>query len=271
MAVIAIMAIGEMMVIIAAGIDLSVGSILALTGIVSTKLMTGGMGIWTSMIAGVITGLVCGYLNGVMIAKGRIPPFIATLGMMGIARGIALIITGGVPIFGLPEEFNFLGGGRILEVIPVPVIITVAIAIAGHVVLTRTRFGRYTYAIGSNMEATRLSGVNITQYVTLIYTVSGLLCGVAGVILASRLSTGQPTAGTGYELDVIAACVIGGASFSGGEGTILGAMIGALIMGALRNGCNLLDVSVFWQQVAIGVIIILAVFFDQYRKEKVGS
>ena len=271
MAVIAIMAIGQMMVIIAAGIDLSVGSVLALAGIVSTKLMAGGWNIWQSIIAGVFVGIFCGWLNGIMISFGRIPPFIATLGMMGIARGVALILTEGVPIFGLPPEFNFIGGGRIAEVIPIPVAFTAVAAVAGHYVLTRTRLGRYTYAIGSNVEATRLSGVNVRRYVTLIYTVSGLLCGFAGVILASRLSTGQPTAGTGYELDVIAACVIGGASFSGGEGTIYGAIIGALIMGILRNGCNLLNVSVFWQQVAIGAIIIVAVFFDQYRKEKTGT
>ncbi len=271
MSVIAIMAIGEMMVIIAAGIDLSVGSVLALSGIVCTMLLTGGWDIWQCITAGVLVGTFCGWLNGVMISFGRIPPFIATLGMMGIARGIALILTNGIPIFALPPEFNFLGGGRLLAVIPIPVAFTAVAAIAGHYLLTRTRFGRYTYAIGSNVEATRLSGVNVRRYVTLIYTASGLLCGFAGVILASRLSTGQPTAGTGYELDVIAACVIGGASFSGGEGTIYGAIIGALIMGVLRNGCNLLDVSVFWQQVAIGLIIIVAVFFDQYRKEKTGA
>lgn len=270
MAVIAIMAIGEMMIIIAAGIDLSVGSVLALAGIICTKLMVMGVSLWLSILAGVAVGTVCGLLNGIMIAKGRIPPFIATLGMMGIARGLALIITGGVPIFGLKPGFEFLGGGRIFTVIPFPVFLMVLAAAVGHFLLTRTRFGRYTYAIGSNTEATRLSGVNVTRYVTLIYTFAGLLCGFAGVILASRLSTGQPTAGTGYELDVIAACVIGGASFSGGEGTIIGAIIGALIMGVLRNGCNLLDVSVFWQQIAIGLIIIVAVFIDQYRKEKVG-
>ena len=271
MAVIAIMAIGEMMVIISAGIDLSVGSVLALSGVTSTLMLVNGMGIFLSVLVGVLTGTLCGFINGVLVSFGRIPPFIATLGMMGIARGLALIITGGIPIFGLPDSFSFLGGGRILNIIPFPVIIVVILALIGHFILAYTRFGRYTYAVGSNVEAAKLSGVNVKRYLTMIYTFGGILCGFAGVILASRLSTGQPTAGTGWELDVIAACVIGGASFSGGEGNIGGAMIGAMIIGVLRNGCNLLNISNFWQLVFIGSIIIFAVFIDQYRKHKMGE
>ena len=268
MSVVAVMAIGQMMVIVSAGIDLSVGSMLAISGVTSTIMLVNGFGIILSCLVGVLTGMVCGLINGVLIAFGRIPPFIATLGMMGIARGISLIITGGIPIFGLPESFSYLGGGRVFNLIPFPVIIVVILATLWHFILKHTRFGRYTYAVGSNIEAARLSGVNVKKYLTMIYTFCGMLCGFAGVMLASRLSTGQPTAGTGWELDVIAACVIGGASFSGGEGNIGGAMLGALIMGVLRNGCNLLNISNFWQQVFIGIIIIIAVFIDQYRKHK---
>ncbi|MDZ7372774.1 MAG: ABC transporter permease [candidate division KSB1 bacterium] len=270
MAVIAIMAIGQILIIISAGIDLSVGSVMALAGVICTMLVVSGVPIGLGILAGTLVGGVCGLVNGSLIAYGFLPPFIATLGMMGIARGAALLLTGGVPIFGLPPGFNFLGGGRILFGLPVPVAILIALALAGHFVLTRTRFGRYVFAIGSNAEAARLSGINVRATLTRIYTYAGLLYGFAGVLMASRLSTGQPTAGTGYELDVIAACVIGGASLSGGEGTVLGAIMGALIMGVLRNGCNLLDISAFWQQIAIGVIIVAAVFSDQYRKHKLG-
>ncbi|NIA30854.1 MAG: ribose ABC transporter permease [Actinobacteria bacterium] len=266
--VVAIMAIGQMMVIISAGIDLAAGSVLALSGIATTMLMATGIPIFPAIIAGLFAGALTGLASGALIAKGHLPPFIATLGMMGIARGMALLLTGGVPIFGLPKEFNFLGGGRFFGVIPVPVIITVVLAVIGHIILTRLRFGRYVFAIGSNTNAAKLSGINVSRTLVIIYAINGLLCGFAGIIMASRLSTGQPTAGMSYELDVIAACVIGGASLSGGEGTILGAIIGALIMGVLRNGCNLLDVSAFWQQIAIGTIIIIAVLSDQYRKHK---
>lgn len=268
MSVVAIMAIGQMMVIISAGIDLSVGSVLALSGIGTTMLLVQGVSIIPAIMVGLLIGTLLGLLTGSLVSWGHIPPFIATLGIMGIARGAALLLTGGVPIFGLPDNFNFLGGGRILGLIPVPVIFTVILALIGHFILTRLAFGRHIFAIGSNPEAAILSGINVKKTLLKIYTINGLLCGFAGIILASRLSTGQPTAGTGYELDVIAACVIGGASLSGGEGSILGAIIGALIMGVLRNGCNLLDISAFWQQIAIGTIIIVAVFSDQYRKHK---
>ena len=270
MAVVAIMAIGQMKVIISAGIDLSVGSVMALAGIGTTMLLASGVGLLPAILLGLVIGTVCGLISGALIAWGHIPPFITTLGMMGIARGVALLLTAGVPVFGLPANFNWLGGGRILQVIPVPVLFTIVLAIVGHLVLTRLRFGRHIFAIGSNPTAARLSGIDVPKTLLKIYAINGLLCGFAGIVMASRLSTGQPTAGTGYELDVIAACVIGGASLSGGEGTILGAMIGALIMGVLRNGCNLLDISAFWQQIAIGAIIIIAVFSDQYRKFKAG-
>jgi ribose transport system permease protein len=268
MSVVAIMAVGQMMVIISSGIDLSVGSLMALSGISTTMLLSGGTGMVPAIGVGLVVGTLMGLLAGALIAYGHLPPFIATLGIMGIARGASLLLTGGVPIFGLPSAFSFWGGGRLFNVLPLPVVFTIILALLGHFILTRLAFGRYIFAIGSNMSAAGLSGIDVKKMLVKIYGVNGLLCAFAGIVLASRLSSGQPTAGTGYELDVIAACVIGGASLTGGEGTILGAMIGAMIMGVLRNGCNLLNISPFWQQIAIGTIIIVAVFSDQYRKHR---
>jgi ribose transport system permease protein len=265
--VIALLAIGELLVIITGGIDLSVGSTLALSGIISSMLLSAGFPISIAIIAGLATGAFCGLINGFIIAKGKLPPFIATLGMMGVARGVALIITGGVPVFGLPASFAAIANNKIFDIIPVPIIIVIIFAVLMHIVLNQFSFGRYVYAMGGNYEATRLAGVKVDLHLVKVYTITGFFAGLSGIILASRLSTGQPTAGTGYELDVVAACVIGGASLSGGSGTIGGAMIGALIIGILRNGCNLLDISAFWQQVAIGSIIIIAVFMDQYKKK----
>lgn len=268
MSVIAIMAIGQVWIIIAGGIDLSVGSIMALAGVVTTMLIADGTNMVLAAMAGIAVGSSCGLLNGFLTAVGKLPPFISTLGMMGIARGVTLIITKGVPIFGLPADFAVLGNGRLFGVLPIPVLITICLGIVAHIALNVTPFGRYTFAIGSNFEAARLSGIRTTRLIVAIYLLGGFLCSIAGIILASRLSTGQPTAGTGNELDVIAACVIGGASLSGGVGTVWGAILGALLIGVLRNGCNLLDISAFWQQVAIGTIIIVAVFIDQYQKTK---
>lgn len=265
--VIAIMSIGEVWIIISGGIDLSVGSIMALSGVVTTMMIAAGFDIFISSLCGILVGAFCGFINGFLTAVGKLPPFISTLGMMGIARGVALIITKGVPVFGLPDSFSLLGNGRLLQILPIPVLITLLLGFMGHIILTKTPFGRYTYALGSNFEAARLSGIRTTRNLVYIYLLGGFLYGAAGIILASRLSTGQPTSGTGYELDVIAACVIGGASLSGGSGTIWGAILGALLIGVLRNGSNLLDISAFWQQVAIGTIIVIAVFIDQYHKK----
>ena len=268
MAVVAIMALGQVIVIIAGGIDLSMGAVLGLAGVVACLLLRADQPFGIAMLAALMVGLLFGLLNGFFITRGKLPPFIATLGTMGIARGLALIITGGVPIFDLPPSFSTLGGGRLFQLIPIPVAIAAAAAIITHFMLTHTRLGRHAYAIGGNAEAARLAGVAVTRVQLILYTICGALCGLAGLILASRLNSGQPTAGAGYELDVIAACVIGGASLSGGEGAVGGALIGALIMGVLRNGCNLLDISAFWQQVAIGAIIIIAVFIDQTRRSR---
>lgn len=266
MSVVAIMALGQVPIIITGGIDLSAGSVLGLSGVAACWLLHNGQPFGLALLAALLTGITCGALNGFFITRGKLPPFIATLGMMGIARGLALIITGGVPIFGLPESFAALGGGRLLQVLPLPVVITLIAGLFTHLALEHTRLGRHAFAIGGNAEAARLAGVAVNRSKQIFYIFCGALSGLAGLILASRLNSGQPTAGMGYELDVIAACVIGGASLSGGEGTVGGALIGALIMGVLRNGCNLLDISAFWQQVAIGGIIIIAVFIDQTRR-----
>ena len=268
MAVVAIMALGQVTVIIAGGIDLSAGSVLALSGVVACTQLRAGHDLLVAALGALTTGLACGFLNGFLVTRGKLPPFIATLGMMGVARGLALIITDGVPIFGLPASLAGLGGGRLFQLIPVPVAITAMAAFITYLLLAHTRLGRHAYAIGGNKEAARLAGVPVARATQTLYTLCGATAGLAGLILASRLNSGQPTAGTGYELDVIAACVIGGASLSGGEGTVGGALIGALIMGVLRNSCNLLDISAFWQQVVIGAIIVVAVFFDQARRAR---
>lgn len=268
MSVVAIMALGQVIIIIAGGIDLSIGSVLGLAGVVACMALRAGQPFVVAVLAALLAGILFGLLNGFFVTRGKLPPFIATLGTMGIARGIALIITDGVPIFGLPASFAALGGGRLLQLVPMPVVITAVAAVFTHFMLAHTLLGRHAYAIGGNAEAARLAGVPVARVKLILYTFCGTTCGLAGLILSSRLNSGQPTAGTGYELDVIAACVIGGASLSGGEGTIGGALIGALIMGVLRNGCNLLDISAFWQQVAIGAIIIAAVFIDQTRRNR---
>jgi ribose transport system permease protein len=212
-------------------------------------------------------GTACGLFTGALITVGRLPPFIATLGMMSVARGAALMAAEGRPISGFSEAFRALAIGRVLMV-PAPVVITVVIYAAAHFVLGRTVFGRATYAIGGNEEAARLSGVQIRFHKTAVYGVAGLMSAAAAVILTARLNSAQPTAGTMYELDAIAATVIGGTSLLGGEGTLVGALIGALIMGVLRNGLNLLNVSSFFQQVVIGAVIIVAVLIDMSLKRR---
>jgi ribose transport system permease protein len=264
-AVNAILATGMTFVIISAGIDLSVGSVLALSGCVMAIALHAGVGIFPGILLAVGVGSLCGLANGFMTGYLRVPPFIATLGMMSIARGLALVVTGGYPIFELPEGFSYLGTGYLWDVLPVSLLFTFLVLVAAHFVLTRMKLGRYVYVIGGNEEAAVLSGVNVRATKMLIYTICGFLAGLASVVFVSRLNSAQPTAGIAYELDAIAATVIGGTSLFGGVGSIGGTVIGALIMGVLRNGLNLLNVSSFWQQVVIGVVIITAVYVDQLR------
>jgi len=262
---IAIMAVGQSLVIITGGIDLSVGSLLGFCGVVSAVLLNDGFGTTLVILAGLIVGLASGLINGLMITKAKLPPFIATLGMMSIARGLAFALTGGETIRNLPPDFLTIGQGVLLG-IPIPIITMVVFGVIVAYYLKSTRWGRYIYAIGGNEEAAVYSGVNVGKMKILVYSLCGLSAGIAGVLFTARFGVGQSTSGLGYELDVIAAAVIGGISLSGGRGTIFGAIIGSIFMGILRNGLVLLNVSAYWQQVAIGLVIVLAVVLDRKTK-----
>ncbi|MEU2558744.1 substrate-binding domain-containing protein [Streptomyces longispororuber] len=265
-AVTAILAFGVTFVIVAAGIDLSVGSVAALSATVLAWSATKeGLPVWLAVLLAVATGLACGVVNGLLVSYGKLPPFIATLAMLSIGRGLSLVISQGSPI-PFPDSVSRVGdtlGGWL----PVPVLVMVVMGLLTAVVLARTYLGRAMYAIGGNEEAARLSGLRVRRQKIAIYALSGLFAAVAGVVLASRLASAQPQAAQGYELDAIAAVVIGGASLAGGVGKASGTLIGALILAVLRNGLNLLSVSAFWQQVVIGVVIALAVLLDSVRRK----
>ncbi|GEA19190.1 ABC transporter permease [Moorella sp. E306M] len=264
--IIAIIAFGSTFVIISGGIDLSPGSIVGLTSVVVASLAHPGMyPVIVPILAGMIVGSLAGLVNGMLIAKTKIPPFIATLGMMIAARGAALIYSDGRPIGNFTKTFEFIGGGDFFG-IPVPILILVGLLILSHILLNNTIFGLYTYAIGSNEQAAMISGINVNKHKVLIYMYAGLMASIAAIVLTSRISSGQPIAGVGFEMDAIAAAVIGGTSLSGGIGTIPGTVIGALIMGILNNAMDLLGVSAYWQQVFKGAIIVGAVILDQKRK-----
>jgi ribose transport system permease protein len=265
--IIAIVAVGMTFVIITGGIDLSVGSVLALAGVVMASALQRGLPLPLGLIVGLAVGLLGGLVNGLLITIGRLPPFIATLGMMSVARGTALMYTEGRPISGFSESFRLFATGEVLR-IPVPVIVMVGVYVIAHFVLGRTKLGRYTYAIGGNEEAALLSGINVRVYKTMVYGLAGMLSGLAAILLTARLNSAQPIAGMMYELDAIAATVIGGTSLLGGEGTVVGTLIGALIMAVLRNGLNLLGVSSFIQQIVIGSVIIVAVLIDMALKRR---
>jgi ribose transport system permease protein len=266
-AVINIMALGMTLVIISGGIDLSVGSILGLAGLLGTMAMEHGSGIGAGIAVGLAVGAACGFANGAMITGLRINPFIVTLGTMGIFRGLALIVSKGLPVHQVPQAFSYLGEGNLLGV-PFVLWILLLCGLVMHVLLEHTRLGRYAFSIGSNSEAAFYAGVPVTFHTIAVYSIAGLLTGLAGMIEASRLMTGQPTGGQGYELQAIAAVVIGGGSLRGGEGSVLGTLVGAFIMGLLSNGSDLLGTNPYWQQVIIGAVIILAVSMDELRKRR---
>jgi len=263
----AVIAVGLTYVIISAGIDLSVGSIVAYSGVVMAGALQAGWPVPAAILAGLGVGGACGAVNGLLIAFGRLPPFIATLGMMSVARGLALLHTDGRPVSGFAESFRWLATGE-LAGIPVPVLIMLAVYAVAHFMLRRTKFGRYVFAIGGNEEASLLSGVPVAAYKVAVYAFCGLLAALGAVLLTARLNSAQPIAGINYELDAIAATVIGGTSLMGGQGSVVGTLIGALIMGVLRNGLNLLGVSSFFQQVVIGSVIIAAVLLDTVFKRQ---
>ncbi|WP_373778999.1 ABC transporter permease [Glaesserella sp.] len=280
---IALIGIGATCVILTGGIDLSTGSVVALSGVAAAMIVNAGVPVPLGMIFGIFVGGLCGLINGILVTKMRLPPFIATLGMMMVARGVALYVTNAAPVSGMPESFAALGNGalfRITEVganglpkvifagIPYPVIIMIFITILFTFALTKLKVGRYIYAIGSNEEAARLSGIKTNLVKNYAYIASGLLSGLTGVILASRLVTAQPNGGVSYELDAIASAVVGGTSLMGGVGTIPGTLIGSFIIGVLRNGLNMNGVSSFVQMIVIGLVIIVAVSLDQLRQSK---
>jgi ribose transport system permease protein len=270
-AVITIMATGMTMVMVSGGIDLSVGSVMALASVLGAMAMAGGAPVMVGILVAVATGVACGVINGGAVATLKIPPFIVTLGAMGIYRGMALLITDGKAVVGLPTGFGYLAEGNLFGLIPVPMVIVVIVALTIHFLLLNTKLGRYCYAIGSNIEAARYAGVRVSRYQILFYGILGALTGLAGAIESARLVTGQPTAGEGYELRVIAAVVIGGGSLNGGQGSVVGTIIGALIMGVLANGANLLGISSFAQQVVIGAVIVLAVTFDEFQRRRLEA
>lgn len=265
--------VGMTLVILTAGIDLSVGSILAFSGAVAAGLLKSGISfpgndlfigftLLGTILAGIATGSFLGFFNGWVITKFKVPPFVATLAMLTVARGFTMLWTKGYPISSLGDNFAYIGTGWFLG-IPILVWIAVVIIIAAMIISNKTALGRYIYAIGGNENAARLSGINIDKVKIIVYTLAGALAAIGGIMVTSRLDSAQPNAGMSYELDAIAAVVIGGTSLSGGRGTIIGTVLGAIIIGVLNNGLVLLDVSPFWQQVVKGMVILLAVMIDK--------
>jgi ribose transport system permease protein len=267
------MGIGVTFAIITGGIDLSIGSVVALSGTIAVMVARAGVPIWLSMIIGLLVGVVAGLLNSLMITRLKLPPFIATLGMMMVARGVALTITN-ANAWPAPEGFGDLGNGTIFGTgakfpgIPYPVIIMVAVALVFSFFLGKTRTGRYTYAVGSNEEAARLAGIKVNQVKIIVYIISGFLAALVGVILASRMVTSQPNSAISYEMNAIAAAVIGGSSLMGGVGTVLGTVIGSFIIGILTVGLTMSGANYFMQQIVIGLVLVASVTIDQLRNRK---
>jgi ribose transport system permease protein len=265
--IVSVIAVGMTFVIISGGIDLSVGSIVAFTGLVMAILMKDHqVSVWLTVLIGIVCGSLMGLINGLLISELSVPPFIATLGVMSIARGAAFTISGGAPIFSLPEKFLAISGR--LGPIPIPAIVMIALFCLGGYILKYTKLGRYTYAIGGNETASLLSGINVRFHKIVIYTLSGCFCAISAILLTAKLDSAVPVAADGYELDAIAAVVIGGTSMLGGEGKLSGTLIGALIIGVVNNGLNLLLIPQGPQRMVKGVIIILAVVVDLVRKRK---
>jgi ribose transport system permease protein len=262
------LACGMTMVIILGGIDLSVGSIIALSGCVAAACVSRyGLPIGVALIAGVLIGLIVGLFNGWVISTTTIPPFIVTLATMNIAKGLAYVYTGGSPVRVVTKEWQFVGAGYI-GAVPTPVVILVIVLIITAIIMNKTKLGRHIYAVGGNAQAADFSGISVKKVKLLVHTYSGIMAGLAGIVLASRMYSGQPTAGDGAEMDAIAAVVVGGTSMAGGSGKIGGTIIGGLIIGILNNGLNLMNVNSFWQYVVKGCVILLAVYIDYFRNKK---
>ncbi|WP_249282514.1 ABC transporter permease [Ligaoa zhengdingensis] len=265
-----VIAVGMTFVIITGGIDLSVGSMVAFSCVLIAmtlhiEAVPVPARIALALLVGVASGFAMGAINGLVVVKGHVPAFIVTLGMMSVARGLALFITNGQTIYMLPPEYQTVTAAK-LGVLPIQVIYALVVVMIASFILGRTKFGRYLYAIGGNKEAVRLSGINTGLVEFFAYAISGVTCGIGAILLVGRLNAGQPIAGDGYDMDAIAAAIIGGTSLSGGVGKISGTLMGAILMGMLKNGLNLLDVSQYLQKIIIGVVIVAAVLFDQFRK-----
>ncbi|NQS88860.1 ABC transporter permease, partial [Patescibacteria group bacterium] len=264
-----VLAVGMTLVIISGGIDLSVGSLLGLSTCTGCFLvMALGINLWLGILIALGVGTSMGAVNGLVIAKGRIPDFIATLGMMSVARGLALLVTGGLPVAGLPSQITWFGIGNLYK-IPVPIILAALVSLAGWMILGYTKLGRCNYAIGGNKEAARNAGINVDMCKIKIYAIMGFFCAIAGLIETGRIYSANGLMGEGLELEAIAAVVIGGTNLFGGAGGVFGSVIGALIMGVLSNGLHLLNVSAFWHRYIVGLIIIIVVVIDQLRRRKV--
>lgn len=264
----ALLAFGVTFVIITGGIDLSLGSMVAVTGVVAASFAhPDTYPLVVPILVGLLAGLVLGAFNGLVITKSKVPPFIVTLGTMTIGRGLALILSKGRPVSNLSDSFNFIGGGQVFG-IPFPIIILILAFIVCSVILQKTVLGRYMYAVGGNEQAARASGIRVSNVKMWVYTICGILSAMGGILLTSRITTGQPNAGAGFELDAIAAAIIGGTSTSGGTGTMTGTLIGALLIGVISNGLDLLNVTSYYQQVVMGVIIIGAVVLDSLGRNK---
>lgn len=267
---IGIATIGVGLLIIMNCIDLSVGSMFALNGVVAGLVVstgTGGLGLpaWAGFLAGIAAGVICGAFTGIIVAKGRIPAFIVTLGTQFIAKGLALIFAHGMPVGSFPDSFNFIGSASLFGVIPWLVIIYIIVIVVMNFIMKKRVFGRHLYAVGGNEEAAKVAGINVDKVKIQTYLIEGFLLGLASVLMASRLKSASPTLGTGYEGDAIAGCIIGGVSFNGGIGTIFDMVLGALIIGVINNGMDLLGVDAFYKYVVKGSIIILAVLLDRKR------
>ncbi|NQX62428.1 ABC transporter permease [Paenibacillus qinlingensis] len=269
-AVIGVLALGSTFVIITSGIDLAVGTVMTFSAVMAGVIIT----TWQlpmplGILGGILAGAICGLISGLLVAKMKIPPFIATLAMMMVTKGLSLVISGAKPIyFNDTPAFTEISMGSIITGIPNAILIFFGAALVASIILTKTIIGRYNFALGSNEESTRLSGVNVDYWKIVIYTLTGVFSGIAGIMMASRLNSAQPALGSGYELEAIAAVVIGGTSLSGGKGSILGTVIGALIMSVLTNGLRILSVKQEWQTVIVGIVIVLAVYADMMRRRK---
>lgn len=265
--VLLIMAVAATLVILTEGIDLSLGSVLTLAGVTAVLALQAGFSVPTALLVGVLTGVACGAVTGFLITAGKLPPFIATLGMMGIAAGVALVLTRQGAIYSDVPAFVFLGGGT-LGFIPMPTVIAVLVFVFGWIVLYQTDFGRYIISIGGNEMGTRLSGVNTAWWKFLTYVVAGALAALGGVIMAARLRAADPIVGNGWEFDAIAAAILGGTSFEKGNGTLGGTVLGVLLISVLRNGLNVVGVGAMWQPALIGLVIIAAIVFDVMLKQR---